>query len=237
MASSPTIGFPDYARLSIQAGSQLAFSQPPAGQNCDTGVFDCSGFGYLNITANINTGTSSATLNVIWWLDQARSQSIALQVWSLAPISFGSIQVPILTRWCEVTVSLNPGAPADHPFVFVYGTQAKANSIALSQQGEPIVVNSGNVVATGGLTAQSLGFAAGRAAFTVHCLNANKWTAHIAYFDPGGSGFIDFFVHQATVADADQTFQVILPPATVQINLINNDTVTHFMSYSLVMEQ
>lgn len=228
-------GYPDYQRLSAQAGDLLGAWQPVIDGSQTIGTLDCHGYGYLDISVNDLGGSAYFTVQIIF--DTAATGGVEAASFEFMPTPGGeqTLQFPVISRYCHIVVTWISGPTTDQPAVLAFGCNAIAPNRMTSQPSAPFIPFIPTVAAGGKATYMGTTTVQGGAVIAITASVSDKWSAYIKYFDAPTAQFQNY-IEMFGASFGMSTIQTIaIPPSAWSIEIDNNDTVTQLFHISVTM--
>jgi hypothetical protein len=219
------VGFPDYQRLSVQAGQILATMKQALGTNPATGAIDTTGYQYLYLGINNIGGTGHFLVQVIWYTDKALTTQITTQSFIPQTNSQMAKQVPVLSRWCKVQFTQYTAGAADAPILDVFGSNAYAPNPLTEQAFAPFLYFGSSQPAGGGTSIDATTTYEGPAVLTGDQGVNNSWAVRLYYYDLLSDTYLPFFTLRGASVGEAGVASVNLPPTPVAMKVYNLDTV------------
>lgn len=229
-------GFPDYARLSNQAGQQLATINDTWHNNVATPAIDTTGFGYVDILWNTVGDTATGIVFITWFTDQALTQQVLVNQFMPVFSSFGVRQFPVIARWLKVQAFYETGPTTDTVLVSVFGSNAFYATARDDSDVIPpcritqSIAASGEAVSTMGTTYN------GPAVWTVVSNTTTNWKAFLEHYDWNTGTWQQLYTLYGARDGNSGIANVILPPCPVRMRVDNLDsTAAHFVFANIVI--
>jgi hypothetical protein len=228
------IGNPDWQRRYVVSAAPIATGTFLDDTNRVIGPLDTNGYQYLLVTTNDPGATTFKHVKIDWFQDQAGTLAMGDTDWTIPPSSFIVIKTPVIARWYKVEIGPVGGATGHNTQLTVYGTNADQENLLTQNTAVPMGGDRTSVAAAGVHTVQLGGTFGGRVSVNMDDDGNNKWTLYMEYYDWTVSAWVQFMTWHG--ADKGQSFtgDVMLPYAPIRMNVRNDDTVAHFLTWSVI---
>lgn len=224
-------GYPDYARLSVQAGAILAqIFGVNVNTNPHTPAINMTGYGFVNVGMNDLTITAHLWVQLAWYTDQTLLNQVASSGMTIPPGSQDVRQFPVLSPWLQVTILYLSGPTTDQPNLTVYGTNQEIPLTGSEMVGQPMGVVDQSVAASGGTaTLTTTTVAPPKVSIGIWHSTNGLWVADLYYFDRVANAFSRFFEFDGATFNNNALANIGVPPTYLQLILTNKDTVARTM--------
>lgn len=229
------IGYPDYARTASQSGNSLGGFLAAKGTDPSTGLVDCIGYGYLDVCMDDGASANHYEVVITFYLERGLINVVTTQSVLPVPGRKQVFHVPIVTRYCTVTVSHIVANDPDLVACNVFGSNVQDNQFSYTQQGVPFVTISQSIAAAGNTNVDAVFTYGGPAMLAVTTSSGSAWFAQIMYYSLA-SASLQILV-QVNGATQGQSFfgPVNLPSCPVRLVVANTDTVARTLNASVVL--
>lgn len=219
-------GYPDYARLSMQAGQILNIV---SGQNINlnphTPAINVFGFGYINVGCNDLTLTAHFWIQVAWYTDQGLTNQVATQGYFMPPGGQAVKQFIAIAQWCQVTMIYLSGTTTDQPVMTIYGINVSAEFMNVANVADHIMQNNQSVAASSSFTLTSGTIPPPVVTLALwHDVNTT-WHAILSHFDRNLNAFVVALRVEGTTAGRYFVASIDVAPSQLQLQMFNDDTV------------
>lgn len=219
MAIQP--GYPDYARLTSQGGSQLFFQGLLKNNTYTTVVIDTLGYAYVIFEIQDFANPGFVTNKVRWWDTITKNLIVDSQYFTPVPSCDQSIKLPCLTRFMDFTGAPVGAGQSGTSNYYVYGTNAGDPNPKTHQQAAPLLYGNQTIATGTSFFVTATEFYTGPAVFSVFSNGSHTYDAHLEYFDQASASWLPFAWQWG--ADNGQGFikDVMIPPAPLRMNVSN----------------
>lgn len=231
--SVPTTGYPDYQRLSAQAGDVISFTRPVVNGSFVLADIDCHGYGYLNVSVNSLGGSAYFSIQLLFSISPGDVDEVATFEFLPTPGGEQTLQFPVIARYCRVLITWIAGVKTDQPGVCVFGSNALAPSRMTSMPGKPLIYFNGGIAAGGEADVSATTTFQGPAILTLACSGNTAWSLFIKYYDAASAAFLNYMEFLNTGYGQAFTTTISIPPAPFAIAIDNGDTAAHSFHVSV----
>lgn len=222
-----TYGYPDYSRISEQAGRQLGSFFGTKGSDPTTGVMDCIGYAYLTIEIGDNGNVHNFQVIVTWYSDHAGTNIVNTSSIGHMPGSVLSYQIPAVSRYARVTISHLVFGDTENVGGIAFGSNVQVSGAIVGPQAQPFIYAQGTFgAATNNFFVANYTYW-GPATLTWYTDAGNKCVVQLEYFSYITAGWNVIAKAHLGSATTEGYTRVSLPPAPVRLGLYNVDTVAH----------
>lgn len=202
--------------------------------NGNSGLQDSNGFPNLVITTQAGSSLVFSHVVVAWFQDSSGLVQIGTTDWTTPPQSQVSIKVPVAARY--YTLSIGPvGGTTGHTIVAtVYGTTSDEQNLLTQDTDIPLGHDNPTLGASAISTVMLAGIFGGRVYVSVDQNANNKWTSWLEYYDHSTQTWIQFWTIHGQDHGQSYNSDAVLPYAPVRINVRNDDTVSHVITWSVI---
>lgn len=213
-------GYPDWQHIQTRAGVPIAFLPGQSIPAATTfGPWYLANWPSVTIIASPG-GTSSYTMNIQWWADEAMTQSIEFHTVVIAAANWPYLMTHgVFSSWLSLRITPIAFVAGDTVDVVVTPTTARLPLVDLFDP-TALKINNATVAAGATLTTNSLLITPGPGDFYFKT-NATAWTMKIQYFSTGGV-WTDLYVFDNTVSNGLYTNQIVLPPYPLRTQFTNS---------------
>lgn len=228
--STPT-GYPDYARLSLQAGQILNIV---SGQNINTNpktpAINTTGFGYLVVGINDITLTAKFWVQVAYYTDPGLTNQVATQGFFMPPGGQAARQHVVIAQFVQVTMIYLSGTTTDQPVMTIYGINVSAEYMNVANVADHIMQNNQSVAASSSFVLT--GSTVPPPVVTVSLWHAtnNVWHAILKHWDRNVAAFVEAMHIEGATAGLHFVARIDVAPSQLQLTVFNDDTVARQMT-------
>jgi hypothetical protein len=229
----PTFGFPDYQRVSAQAGDTIYSVQQVLSTNIQSPVLDAHGYGYLDFSVNYLGGVSFFWIQLAWKVNADGTGEVSTYAFTPTPGGEQTLQIPVVSRYFVFSAHVISGPGTEAPFISVFGTQvAHANSLN-SQPAQPFLIGAQSIAA--GANAEFVGTTTiqGGALLCITDSGDNNWFALVQYFDKDTAAWTTFLTLFGANYGQTATLMIGVPPAPIRVEVHNTGTAAHTFTVSI----
>lgn len=228
------VGNPDWQRRYNFSAAPLLGLIYSDSINSTSGVRDTNGFPNLVVTTQASGSLVYAHVIVTWYQDSAGATPIGTVDWTTPPGAQISIKVPVAARYYSLQIG-PVGGTTGHTIVgTIYGTTSDEQNILTQQTATPMGFGNPTLGASAVSTTILGGIFGGRVFVSIDDNGNNKWTSWIEYYNWSTQTWVQFWTVHGP--DHGQSFNsdAILPYAPIRMNVRNDDTVSHALTWSIV---
>lgn len=231
-----TQGYPDYQRVSAQAGDVIWSTTEPASPSWTSGVQDAHGYSYLNISVNALDTTAYAWIQVAWQLTSDGTGELSTYAFTPTPGGEQTLQVPVISRYFTVNSIYISGPATDVVSVIVFGCNAIANPGINSQPGTPVISYSKAIAA--GVTDTTFGTTTiqGGATLSFTDTGGTKYELLIDFFNLSTGTWQTMLIYFGGQMGQSFSQHIGIPPAPLRVRTVNQDTVDHSFVLALTID-
>jgi len=229
-------GYPDYARTVSQSGVQLAFNGLSKNAGHTIGVLDCLGFAFINIEIQDFANPGNTTVKVDWLSAASAGLITGSQYFTPVPACNMTIQLPTLSRYCNINISTVGAGQSGTTNYFVYGNNQPSSKLFTSEVAAPLIYASQSVNAAATLTVTATQFATGPATWTVFDNQAATFLGTILYFDASTNAFRPLAFMDSGTVGVSGIVKLSIPPAPIQLQFQNQGGAACTATLSLTMD-
>lgn len=220
---APLQGYADYQRLIAQGGDVLWDAQIELNAPYTSGIIDARGYGYLNISVNDIGGTAYYWFKIRWVLNSDGSDELSTFVWLPTPGGEQTIQIPVISRYFDISQLYLSGPTTDRPFSVVFGCNAQAQIAVNSQPGDPLLRWQGSIAASSSETIFGTTTIQGPAALTVGDNSNALWEVVLQYYSLSSNSWQNLAVLFGSAYGQSANVIVGLPPCPIRMMVDNTD--------------
>jgi hypothetical protein len=228
------IGNPDWQRRYVTSAAAIFALTYPDNINSVSGVQDSNGFQYFLVTTAGQSSNVYAHIQVNWFQDAAATMSLGTTDYTIPPLSFIVVKVPVITRYYTIAVGNVGGATGHNITVVIYGTNADQENLLTQNTAIPMGGQSVNAAVGATNSVIVAGIYGGEVMLTMDDNVNNKWTEWVEYYDWPTQTWIQFWTAHGTDKGQAYTERIYLPYAPIRINCRNDDTVVHVLKQYMV---
>lgn len=232
--SPQVVGSPDYIKRSGLSGTQLFSQTIPNNVGFQSSVIDTNGFAALLVTTNNQAVSDTVRIQILWYEDSGALVSLGNTDWVPALGTTISIYVPVIARYFilqQVHLSGADGTLSTH---YVYGTNLQIDDLRTQNTDQPMGHDNPSLGASAIQTTVLAGIFGGRVMVSVDQNANNKWTSWLEYYDYLAAAWVQFWTIHGPDHGQSYNSDAILPYAPCRINVRNDDTVAHVITWSVV---
>lgn len=226
-----TIGYPDYARLSQQGGTELYAANnitPPENTILFKGYV--GSWPYVNLITNIPATAEVASFKVQYFTDATFSTLVGQHRCTRTSLNFGYTQYANMSPFMTFFYVTLSGNPIPISQLNLYATTEQGNPQSLADVSEGILAGVESISASTTSTHFAALINPGSTIFQLQTAAVN-WFVNISYlsFDQNGYLLIKQFNSSKYVSDVQETFPMLDAPYKVQVT--NNDAAAKSFVY------
>lgn len=228
------VGNPDWQRRYTTSAAPIATGTFLDDVNRILGPLDTNGYQYLLVTTNDGAATTYKRIKIDWYQDQALTQFMGTTAYVVAPSQFIVQKIPVITRWYQVEIGPVGGVTGHNTSLVIYGTNADQENMLTQDTDVPAGFGNPNL-GTGVISTTILSGTFGGRVFVSVDQNANnKWTAWMEFYNWNTQAWVQFWTIHGPDHGQSYSSDAVLPYAPVRINVRNDDTVAHAITWSVV---
>jgi len=227
-------GNPDWQRRYTVSAAPLLGLTYPDNINSISAISDSQGFEYLILTTNMGTSQVYAHVKVDFYQDSAGTIYMGTTDYTIPPQSFVAQKVPIVARFYKIEIGPVGGTTGQNISLAVYGTNADQENMLTQNTAIPQGHGNPSLGASATQTTILGGSFGGRVFISVDQNANNKWTSWLEYYDWTTQLWVQFWTIHGPDHGQSYNSDALLPYAPVRINVRNDDTVAHAITWSVV---
>jgi hypothetical protein len=217
-----SIGYPDYSRTQAEAGNQLGSFFGQKQTDPSTGVMDAIGYAFLTIQIGDTNGNVHHFDAVItWYSDHGATNIVNTSDFAPVPGSNVSYQIPVVSRYVNVTMSHQVALDTENVGGIVFGSNVQVSTDIVGPKSGPFIMISQSVPATTNVFSSALYTKWGPATLSWFTNTIANCVIQLEYYDIVTAGFIPLVkIFLATAPTYGVTY-VNLPPNPMRVGLYN----------------
>lgn len=227
------VGYPDYARTASQSGNTLGGFLGQKGNDPSTGLVDCLGYGYLDVCMDDGASAHNYEVVVTFYLERGLVNLVVSQSFLPVPGRKQMFHVPVITRYCTVTVSHIIAADPDQVACNVFGSNVQENQFAFTQQGVPFLWTRTLLGAGASTSVDAVFTAYGPATLSCNTDSGSAWFAQINYYSLVTASFQLLLEMDGAAVGQSGIASVSLPSCPLRLTVSNRDTVNRTLTASV----
>lgn len=228
------VGNPDWQRRYAVSAAAIATGVFLDDVNRIFGVLDTNGFQYLLLDTNDLGATTYKYIKIDWYQDFAATQYMGTVDYTIFPNSITIMKIPVLSRYYKVEIGPVGGVTGHNTTLVVYGTNADQENFWNQNTATPLGKSSVSLGASVIQTTILGNIYGGRVMVSVDQNVNNKWTSWLEYYDWTSQTWVQFWTIHGPDHGQSYSSDAVLPYAPVRINVRNDDTVAHTITWSVV---
>lgn len=214
-----SIGYPDYARLSQQGGTQLYAANnitPPENTILFKGYV--GSWPYVNLITNIPATAEIAQFKMQYFNDATFTTLVGQHRCTRTNLNFGYTQYANMSPFMQFFYVTESGNPIPISQLNLYATTAPGNAQSLYDVSEGILVGTESIAASTTSTHFPPLINPGATTFQLQTAGVN-WFVNVSYFSFDQNGYILYkqFNHNKYVSDIQETFPMLDAPHKVSV--------------------
>jgi hypothetical protein len=228
------LGNPDWQRRYTTSMAPLASLTYNDNINSASGIIDSNGFEYLLITTNGGSSLVFAHVKIDWFQDAAASLQMGDTDYTIPPQVFIVQKIPVATRYFKVEIGPVGGTTGNTIQMVCYGSNADQENLLTQNTAVPMGHGNPSLGASVVQTTVLGGIFGGRVFVSVDQNANNKWTSWLEYYDWTTQTWVQFWTIHGPDHGQSYSNDALLPYAPCRINVRNDDTVAHVITWSVV---
>jgi len=228
------IGNPDWQRRYDFSAAPLLGLIYPDNVNGVSPLSDANGYEYLILSTNSGSSSAISHVKVDWYQDLSGMTLLGDTDYTIPAQSFIVQKVPVMTRYYRVEIGPVGGTTGNNINLVVYGTNGDQENLLTQNTAIPLGRNAVLLGASVVSTTIIGGAFGGRVFVSVDQNVNNKWTAWLEYYDWTQQAWLQFWTIHGPDHGQSYSSDAVLPYAPCRINVRNDDTVSHTITWSVV---
>lgn len=228
------IGNPDWQRRYTFSAVPLLVLTYPDNINSISGLIDSNGFEYLLLTTNSGGSNTFDRVKVDWYEDSSGSVALGTTDYTIPGQSFIVQKIPVMTRYFKVEIGNVGGTTGGSIILTIYGTNADQENLLTQQTAIPMGFGNPSLGASATQTTVLSGIFGGRVFISVDQNTNNKWTAWLEFYNWQTQAWVQFWTIHGPDHGQSYSSDAMLLYAPCRINVRNDDTVAHVITWSVV---
>jgi hypothetical protein len=228
------IGNPDWQRRYVISATPLYAATFTDANTEISPTQDTNGFQYLMVSSNNGANTAYTHMQLNWYRDAAQTQFMIGTDWTIPPASSIVQRAPVMSRYYTLSTQSVGGATGGNINLVVYGTNADQENLLTQNTALPLGGDRTSIIAGATHTVIIGGIFGGRVSVNMDDDGNNKWTLYMEYYNWNIQGWVQFMTWHGTDKGQSFTGDVMLPYAPIRMNVRNDDTVAHFLTWSVI---
>jgi hypothetical protein len=217
----PTIGFPDYSRLSPAGGRFLGSLSGLIASNPTTNPISTAGFSYITL---INLGTvpgGNYQVVVNWGFNSDGAVRFASVDFVPDAGNTNVVTFPVLGEWCTVEYFYFSGPSAVPQKTLIYGSQSPMMMPPLGATWGGYINDFPNVSGNSSINLPASGCAQGRYKLGISNGAGNTWNVNVLQYNPSTAAYGLFYSFNGSVYGQSTTQEIALVEAPVLLQIYN----------------
>lgn len=218
-----SIGYPDYSRTQAEAGNQLGSFFGQKQTDPSTGVMDAVGYAFLTIQIGDTGGNVHHFDAVItWYSDHGATNIVNTSDFAPVPGSNVSYQIPVVSRYVNVTMSHQVALDTETVGGIVFGSNVQVANAIVGPKSGPFIANSQSVPATSSAFVNALYTYWGPATLSWFIAAATNVVVQLEYYDLVTAAFQPLCKVFLSAAPLYGNQRISIPPNPMRVGLYNN---------------
>jgi hypothetical protein len=219
--SYPTLGFPDYSRLSPEGGRVLGTLSGVVSTNPATNPISSTGFGYITLMTKPSPPGCNYYVILNWGFNTDSAVRYADTQYVPDSANFNAVNFPVIGEWFTVEYLYLSGTNTISVETLIYGTNAPQilPPLGCSGQGylqEYVLINSGTTQ-----TFAVPGCHQGRAKLCVAGAANADWFVFVNQWNPNTPGWQETYLMLGSTMGQAGVIEIALAPAPTQLAVTN----------------
>lgn len=232
----PLQGYPDYQRVSAQAGDVIWAGQVEIGGSWTSGLLDAHGYSYLDISVNNLAVSGYYWVQIAWNLYSDGTVELSTYAFTPTPGGEQTLQVPVVSRYFYVNGFYLSGTTADQTQVTVFGCNAIANPAINSQPGAPVLAFDKGIAASTTDTIYGTTTIQGGATLSFCDTGGSQYELIISYYSIATNSWQNMLIYFGGQMGQSFSQHIGIPPAPLRVQTVNQATASHTFILALTID-